>query len=566
MNPMDKFAKYPLRSFLLCSLPLFFYPLTASSQPGTFMATGSMTAPRFQHTVTVLANGQVLVAGGTDRTSGGFDPVASAELYDPATGTFRATGAMSAARMDQTATLLPNGQVLIVGGNNPPRGETLTSAELYDPRTGTFIPTGSMTTTRAFFTATLLTNGKVLIAGGSAGPFALATAELYDPGTGLFTPSGSLVTARSGHYATLLANGQVLIAGGASGSAFNAPALASAELYDPTTGTFSLTGSMTMPRQKHNAVLLASGQVLVVGGTAVAFAALASAEFYDPTTGSFTPTGSMNTPRFFVTPTAVPLTGGQVLVAGGSHGGPVASAELYKVTITGPAPASGASCNGVYDGTFNGNLTVSPGQNCLFVSGGVTGNVIVTGGNLELLQSRVGGNVQVNGGGAFNIGPGSTIDGNLELQGLPGGAGLNQLCGSTVNGNVQFQNNGTAMLLGGSAPAWCMGNTIHGNLQVQNNPAATTMAGNTVDGNLLVDNNLAAAIATGNSIKGNLQATNNAAVLTIEGNVAASLHVTSNTGATQVVGNTVSGNLQCTGNSSIVGGPNTAKKAQGQCF
>ena len=84
MNPIDRFAKYLLKSFLLCSLALFLYPLTAIGQPGTFMATGSMTTPRFQHTVTVLANGQVLVAGGADRTNF-FNPVASAELYNPAT-------------------------------------------------------------------------------------------------------------------------------------------------------------------------------------------------------------------------------------------------------------------------------------------------------------------------------------------------------------------------------------------------------------------------------------------------------------------------------------------------
>jgi len=600
MHPIDRFAKYLLKSILLCSVALFLYPLIAiaNGQPGTFMATGSMITPRFQHTVTVLANGQVLAAGGADATNP-FNPVASAELYNPATGVFRATGSMSTTRIDHTATLLPNGRVLIVGGNGGP----VTSAELYDPATGTFSVTGSLTTNRTFHTATLLPNGKVLIAGGAgagAGQ-ALASAELYDPGAGSFSPTGSMITARSGQYATLLADGQVLIAGGASasggnatvlasaelydpatgifsatgslvvarqspgttallftgqvlfaggssGAAGNAPSLASAELYDPSTGTFSLTGSMTTPRSKHNVALLPSGQVLVMGGVNPSvFGPLASAELYDPMSATFSLTGSMTIPRFFVYPTVVLLPDGQALVAGGADNGPVASAELYTVTVTGPAPASGTSCNGVYNGTFNGNLTVSAGQDCFFVDGGVTGNVTQTGGNLQLLQSKVAGNVHVNGGGTFNIGPGSTIDGNLQIQSLPASPGLNEFCGSAVNGDLQFQNNGAAMLIGGSAPALCTGNTIHGNLQVQNNSGVVTVAGNGVNGNLQVDNNTAATTVTGNIVKGNLQDQNNA-------------------GPTEVRNNAAGGNLQCQGNASITGSGNTAGgQKQGQC-
>jgi hypothetical protein len=128
----------------------------------------------------------------------------------------------------------------------------------------------------------------------------------------------------------LLETGQVLFAGGASGPGGNSGILASAELYHPTTGTFSLTGSMTVPRSKHNAVLLASGQVLVMGGVNPSVSGpLASAELYDPTSGTFSLTGSMTIPRFFVFPTVVLLPDGQVLVAGGADNGPVASAELY---------------------------------------------------------------------------------------------------------------------------------------------------------------------------------------------------------------------------------------------
>jgi hypothetical protein len=195
-------------------------------------------------------------------------------------------------------------------------------------------------------------------------------------------------------------------------------------------------------------------------------------------------------------------------------------------TAASNVPPSGTACNGTYSGIFQGNLTVSAGQNCIFVNGGVTGNVQQNGGNLELIQSQVGGNVQVNGGGTFTLGPGSTIGGNLQIQSLPSGPGQNQVCGTTVNGNLQFQASGTALLIGSTNPASCAGNNVGGDLQVQNNTAATTVAGNTVGGNLQ-DNN--------------------------------------NTAPTQVFTNMIGNNLQCAGDTSITGGANTAKSKQGQC-
>ncbi len=193
----------------------------------------------------------------------------------------------------------------------------------------------------------------------------------------------------------------------------------------------------------------------------------------------------------------------------------------YTVTFTGSVPASGATCNGSYDGTFKGNITVSKGQNCVFVYGGATGNVIETGGSLTLTSATVGGNVQVSGG-TVTMGA-STISGNLQVQNLPSSAAQNQVCGATVKGNLQYQNNAAGAEIGGPS---CAGNTISGNLQVQNNTAATLLVGNIVSGNLQDQNN---------------------------------------TAPTQVTGNTVASNLQCENNTSITGGGNTAKQKQGQC-
>ena len=298
---------------------------------GIFTATGSMNATRFDgQTATLLPNGQVLIAGGysTDYVV----PQPNAELYDPATGTFSATGPMVAMRYQHAATLLPNGQVLIVGGCLDSGGscQTLASAELYDPATGTFSATGSMIAVRADPTATLLPNGKVLVAGGADfnSYTSLASAELYDPTTGTFSATGSMITGRALHSAALLPNGKVLVATGYY--YYDYSFLTSAELYDPTTGTFSATGSMTTGRIYQSAALLANGEFLVVGGDN-ASGPLASAELYNPATGTFSATGLMATGRGNTSATLLP--NGQVLVAGGnSSSGALASAELYTIT------------------------------------------------------------------------------------------------------------------------------------------------------------------------------------------------------------------------------------------
>jgi hypothetical protein len=285
----------------------------------------------FGHTATLLPNGKVLLAGGFINSVWDYGASASdngAGLYDSATGVLSGTGNMSANRADHTATLLANGKVLIAGGADQDQSETgLASAELYDPSAGTFTQTGSMAVGRFLHTATQLQNGKVLIVGGAltsaSGP--VATAEVYDPATGTFTMTGEMATPRERHTATLLADGRVLIAGGAtSGGAGDLPPTATAEVYDPSTGSFSVTGSMAAARTFHTATLLPSGMVLVAGGGDEN----STAEVYDPANGSFTITGGMEIGRSGHTATLLP--NGSVLVAGGGIFAGLASAELYQ--------------------------------------------------------------------------------------------------------------------------------------------------------------------------------------------------------------------------------------------
>jgi N-acetylneuraminic acid mutarotase len=298
---------------------------------GTWSATGSLNIARDGHTATLLANGKVLVAGGSGSYDGQQPGLNSAELYDPATGTWSVTGSLNISRDGHTATLLPSGKVLVVGGlfHGPTSTSYTNSAELYDPATASWTFTGSLHTERAIHTATRLQNGKILVVGGTnvtigfiIQPEGISRAELYDSATETWSVTGSLNIARSFHTATLLSNGNVLAAGGWSTD--------SAELYDPAKGTWNSTGAPhTSSAGGHTATLLRNGQVLLTGGWSLA--PISDAQLYDPATGTWRSTTSLSTAVLGHTATLLPS--GKVLVAGGYQGQfqRLNSAELYDM-------------------------------------------------------------------------------------------------------------------------------------------------------------------------------------------------------------------------------------------
>jgi hypothetical protein len=308
-----------------------------------FTPTGTMHVARSGHTATLLKDGRVLILGGGDAT---------AELFDPANGTFSFTGPPVTGRLGASATRLLDGRVLIAGGVGLTAGRdgflsVLDSAEVFDPATGTFSASGSMQQGRWNHVATLLNDGHVLITGGRKTHICFtASTEVFDPATGLFSFGGLMLSEREGHTATLLATGEVLVAGGSNGCVPDAaddppwdPLFV--ELFERNSRSFQAGGNMSTTRMRHAAIRLADGKVLMLGGIPAVQNLHEQppdpsyAELYDALLHAFSPVAGLSISQADYTATL--LNSGMVLIAGGatSSGTPITEVLLLE-------PESGA--------------------------------------------------------------------------------------------------------------------------------------------------------------------------------------------------------------------------------
>jgi hypothetical protein len=305
---------------------------------GQFVVGPDLIEARTMASAVRLADGRVLVAGGLggDPSIPQLEALASAEIYDPATNTFTATGSMTDARLHFSMALLDDGRVLVAGGEDLTR-TTLASAELYDPDTGLFTPTGSLATDRANAQVQRLGDGSIFLAGGvstvNGGGFAVLSAEIYHPDSGSFEEIASLLTDSfpDGASSTRLSSGEILIAGGSSNQIDVGQN--TADLFDPGDETFGAVGPHHGYRRYGAMLPLADGQVLFVGGedNDATGTGLTFNEIYDPATQAFSDyPDALNGPRAYMT--ASPLPGGDYLLAGGQQSGfepALATAERY---------------------------------------------------------------------------------------------------------------------------------------------------------------------------------------------------------------------------------------------
>lgn len=352
-------------------------PTPSPTPAPTFVATGSMNVARMDATATLLRNGKVLIAGGSPETGdlAGNTVLASAEIYDPAVGKFTITGSMRTARSNAAAARLPDGRVLIAGGygcrntkNCSPNDSTsgldcIASAELYDPGTGKFTATGSMSAPRCNATATPLPDGRVLVLNGGS-----EVAELYDPDTGRFSRDGSLRGAYQGSSgasmggagtasATLLSNGKVLVLGPTGGGP-------TAELFDPATGKSAWLSLRLPPAvapgpgyfgSYESATTLKDGRVLL--------SILDFLIVYDPNAGTFASSGSISDPGTWIVEPPTLLADGRLLFAGGfgetaameesanSAAGLYDPAQGYRAIAPMPQARAGNTATLLTDGT-----------------------------------------------------------------------------------------------------------------------------------------------------------------------------------------------------------------------
>ena len=369
-------------------------PITAttgrSENNGTWASAGTMNRMRLAHSATLMADGRVLVVGGSTNLGATGGTLNKAEIYDPATNSWSETGDLSLARSNHTATVLPDGRVVILGGRVPSGNgqgwQVSADAEAFNSLTGSWQSLAAAPTARSQHTAVLLPNGTILVVGGFTGDQgsgqSIAATEVYDPTTDTWTTVGSLTKARHGHTATLLPDGRVLVTGGESRGANGATELtSSAEIYDPESRAWTTTGPLSMGRQAHSATLLPDGRVLVIGGessltrggdftfvaafSAAAMAPVASAEIYDPRARTWQT--AANLPGQRAAHTATMLPGGQVLVVGGygPNDQPTSTALRYDPVGNRWTPFNAPTARAEHTATLllDGSVLVTGGRN-----------------------------------------------------------------------------------------------------------------------------------------------------------------------------------------------------------
>lgn len=305
----NKFCKIFCAFILILTLtiPAFAFEFCHNKEY-KFVHTGNMNIARTRHSATLLENGNVIIIGGIGKD----DDLYSAEIYDHNTGKFILIGNMAVARHGHTATLLKDGRVLIIGGHNAiSKYNEINDVEIYDPRSNKFNNVAKLDHLGNYHTSTLLNNGKVLvIARNDTDTHAI----LFDPKNNNFDPISKPLN-RSGEYtATLLLNGKVLIVGG------NLKVNRTAEIYDPNTGTFTLTGSLNKLRNGHSATLLPDGKVIIIAGDYTYSqennkVLPSTMEVFDYNTGKFTITGNIK--KYRSNQSSILLPQGNLVIIGG---------------------------------------------------------------------------------------------------------------------------------------------------------------------------------------------------------------------------------------------------------
>ena len=337
-------------------------PMQTASAASSLLDAAALNIARAGHTATLLPNGKVLVAGGLISISESTNTV---EIYDPASNTWTMAAAMSTARAAHTATLLANGKVLVAGGFTSATGLT-SSAEIYDPDSDSWSPANNMQQARTSHTATLLENGSILIAGGSSttntnGGSALASVEIYDPDADTWSAAAAMGTAVNNHAAVRMPDGKVMVTGGYAASG----AVALTAIYDPDLNSWSAAAPMNTARAMHSAFLLPNGEVVVVNG--------ADIESYDPTGNHWTQNNSdslSNNP-------AVMLPNGSIYSSAGF---------LYNPKTNDVTAAPGLPSR------ILATLTLLPGGQVLMAGGAISGLPPTISNNVYLYDDPARGN------------------------------------------------------------------------------------------------------------------------------------------------------------------------------